>query len=68
MGVLAAVRGHERYFGTRRGRFAIVDAEGKNHWTDDPAGRHFLLTVKTDQRKMEKIIDELICREPKRLD
>jgi len=66
LAVLAAVRGPERYYGTRRGRFMIVNEKGANHWEDDPKGNHYLLTVKTDQRTMEKIIDELICREPKR--
>lgn len=64
LAVLAAVRGPERYFGTRRGRFSIVNDRGVNHWEDDPNGRHYLLTVRTDKREMEKIIDDLICRDP----
>lgn len=62
--VLAAVRGHDRYFGTVRGRFSIVDEKGRNHWEADPNGRHYVLTVKTPQAEVGRIIDELMARRP----
>ena len=64
--VLAAVRGWEKYFGVARGRMAIVDEKGTNRWQDDPDGNHYVLTEKTPKAEVGKIIDELICREPKR--
>ena len=60
--VLAAVRGWERYFGTVRGRFDIVDAKGKNAWTPDPNGNHYVLTVKTPKAEVGAIVDELMAR------
>lgn len=62
--VLAAVRGHDRYFGTVRGRFSIVDEKGRNHWEADPNGQHYVLTVKTPQAEVGRIIDELMARRP----
>ncbi len=63
--VLAAVRGWEKYFGVTRGRFEIVDAKGNNRWTEDPNGRHYVLTEKTPRHAVGKIIDELMARPPK---
>ena len=62
--VLAAVRGWQRYFGTVRGKFDIVDAKGKNAWTPDPKGNHYVLTVKTPKAEVGKIVDELMARGP----
>lgn len=62
--VLAAVRGWQRYFNTERGRFAIVDAKGKNTWTKDEKGSHYVLTVKTPKAEVGKIVDELMARGP----
>ena len=62
--VLAAVRGWERYFNTVRGTFDIVDEKGKNAWTPDPKGNHYVLTVKTPKAEVGKIVDELMARGP----
>ncbi len=63
--VLAAVRGWEKYFGVERGRFSIVDDKGRNHWTADPKGSHFVLTEKTPRAEVGRIVDELMTRRPK---
>ncbi|MBQ7191096.1 MAG: nucleoside hydrolase [Kiritimatiellae bacterium] len=62
--VLAAVRGWQRYFNVERGKFAIVDEKGKNAWTKDPNGNHYVLTVKTPKVEVGKIVDELMARGP----
>lgn len=62
--VLAAVRGFDRYFGTERGWFSIANAKGNNHWEADPNGRHYMLTVKTPQAEVGRIVDELMARRP----
>ena len=62
--VLAAVRGWQSYFGTVRGKFDIVDEKGKNAWTPDPKGNHYVLTVKTPKAEVGKIVDELMARGP----
>lgn len=63
--VLAAVRGWEKYFGVERGRFAIVDAKGRNAWTKDAQGHHYVLTEKTPRAEVAQIVDELIARGPR---
>ena len=63
---LAAVRGWQTYFGVERGTFTIVDEKGSNHWTKDPNGNHYVLTVKTPKAEVGKIVDELIARGPKK--
>ncbi|MGN0847848.1 MAG: nucleoside hydrolase [Kiritimatiellia bacterium] len=60
--VLAAVRGWRPHFGAERGRFEIVDAKGRNHWTRDEKGSHFVLTVKTPKAEVGRIVDELMAR------
>ena len=62
--VLAAVRGWQSYFGTVRGKFDIVDEKGKNAWTPNPKGNHYVLTVKTPKAEVGKIVDELMARGP----
>lgn len=62
--VLAAVRGPDSYFGTERGRFAIVNEKGVNHWTPDAGGLHRVLTVKTPKAEVGRIVDELMARRP----
>ncbi|MBR1588815.1 MAG: nucleoside hydrolase [Kiritimatiellae bacterium] len=62
--VLAAVRGWQRHFNVVRGKFAIVDEKGKNAWTPDPKGNHYVLTVKTPKAEVGKIVDELMARGP----
>lgn len=63
--VLASIRGWEKYFGTERGRFDIVDARGTNVWTKDDKGNHYVLTVKTPKVEVGRIVDELIARRPR---
>lgn len=62
--VLAAVRGWQKYFGVVRGHFEIVNGVD-NHWTADPNGSHYVLTVKTPKAEVGRILDELMSRPPK---
>ena len=64
--VLAAVRGTDRYFNIRRGTYRMVGANGENEWVpDEETGSHVRLTEKISKLEIGRIIDELICREPK---
>jgi len=58
-GVLAAVRGPERYFGTVRGR-AEIAPDGKTRWIPDPRGRDRVLIPKTPWTELEKTIEDLM--------
>ena len=62
--VLAAVRGWESNFGTTRGKFDIVDEKGKNVWTPDPKGNHYVLKEKTRKKDVTRMVEELIARGP----
>ncbi len=66
--VYAAVRGEgDPLFKTVRGRYvipAIVNGEGPNTWTEDPAGPHLRLLPANGNAAVEDAIDELICRAP----
>ena len=62
--VLAAVLGWESHFGVERGRFRIVDADGRNAWTADRSGLHGRLFAKTPVKDIGQIIDDLMVRLP----
>lgn len=65
--VLAAVRGVDGYFNVHRGTYRMVGTGGENEWApDEEAGPHFRITEKLNKLEVGRIIDELICRKPKR--
>ena len=65
--VLAAVRGVDSYFNVHRGTYRMVGDDGENEWVPDEAkGPHVRLTEKTSKAEVGKIIDELICRGPRK--
>ena len=65
--VLAAVRGVELYFNIHRGTYRMVGADGENEWIpDEENGLHIRLTEKVDKIEVGKVIDELICRKPRK--
>ena len=65
--VLAAVRGTERYFNVQRGTYRMVGEKGDDEWISDAEkGPHVRLTVKLGKDEVGKVIDELICRGPRK--
>ena len=65
--VLAAVRGEDRYFNVHRGTFRMIGEKGEDEWIpDEENGRHLRLTEKVNKLDVGKVIDELICRKPKK--
>ena len=65
--VLAAVRGEESYFNLHRGEYRMIDDQGNDRWEpDEENGRHVRLTEKLNKIEVGRIIDELICRGPRR--
>ena len=65
--VLAAVRGTDLYFNVHRGTFRMVGDKGDDEWVpDEENGPHLRLTEKLNKREVGRIIDELICRGPRR--
>lgn len=65
--VLVAVRGIEPYFNVRRGAFRMVGTAGDNEWApDEENGPHLRITEKMSKLQIGKIIDELICRGPRK--
>lgn len=60
--VLVAVRGHEKYFDTVKGKI-ICNMDGSNGW--DPRGsRDVYLTAKMPVPDLEKVINDLIMHQP----
>ena len=65
--VLAAVRGEDRYFNVHRGTFRMIGEKGEDEWIpDEENGRHLRLTEKVNKLDVGRVIDELICRKPKK--
>ena len=64
--VLIAVRGTERYFNVERGTYRMVGKDGENEWAPDENGSHLRVTEKLAKAEVAKIIDELMCRAPRR--
>lgn len=64
--VLVAVEGEEKYFNVERGSYRIVDDRGNDVWTPDPQGRDCRVTEKLPKAEVGKVIDELMCRGPRR--
>ena len=65
--VLTAVRGTDTYFNVHRGTFRMVGTDGSNEWVpDEENGRHLRIVEKFNKNEVGKIIDELICRGPRK--
>ena len=65
--VLATVRGEASYFNVHRGEYRMVGETGEDEWLpDETNGRHMRLTEKINKVEVGRIIDDLICRGPKR--
>ena len=65
--VLAAVRGENSYFNVHRGTYRMIGTAGENEFApDEENGPHIRLTEKLSKVEVGKIIDELICRGPKK--
>ena len=65
--VLAAVRGPEKYFNVHRGTYRMVGTDGRDEWAPDEAnGPHLRLTEKVSKTEVGRVIDELICRGPRK--
>jgi len=65
--VLAAVRGEDSYFNVHRGTYRMVGEKGENEWVPDEAnGPHVRITERVHKLEVGRVIDELICREPKK--
>ena len=61
--VLVGVRGHEKYFGTVRGRM-IVLSNGANTWEDAPDGPHERLIWKMPKEELTILIEDLMMQIP----
>ena len=65
--VLAAVRGEDSYFNVHRGTWRMIGDKGENEWVpDEEKGPHIRLTEKVSKTEVGRVIDELICRGPKK--
>ena len=64
--VLIAVKGWEPYFNLEHGRFEMVGTEGDDRWVPDSSSRSGRVVEKLSKEQVGKIIDELMCRSPKR--
>ena len=65
--VLAAVRGTDGYFNVHRGTYRMIGTDGKNEWApDEEKGPHLRITEKVNKIEIGRIIDELICRGPRK--
>lgn len=64
--VLIAVCGEASYFNVHRGTYTINPENGHNVWApDEEHGPHLRVTEKLNKVEVGRIIDELICRQPK---
>ena len=65
--VLIAVRGTEPLFNVHRGTYRMVGESGDDEWVpDETNGPHARVTEKANKLEVGRIIDELMCRPPKR--
>ena len=63
---LIAVRGWEPYFSLQRGAHRMTGADGTNIWEECPGSPHGRVAFKTSPEAVGRILDEFMCREPKR--
>ena len=64
---LIAVRGWEPYFNLEHGVFRMVGSAGDDEWMADSASLCGRVTEKLSRAEVAKVIDELMCRPPRRL-
>lgn len=65
--VLIAVRGTDKYFNVHRGTYRMIKPNGFDEWIpDEENGPHSRVTEKMNKLEVGKVIDELICRGPKK--
>ena len=64
--VLYAVRGAGDVFGLERGTYRMAPAGGRNVWKADPSARDARIVEKLPKAEVGRIIDELMCRRPRR--
>lgn len=65
--VLAAVRGETSYFNVHRGTYRMIGEKGDDEWVpDEENGPHLRITERVNKLEVGRIIDELICRGPKK--
>ena len=65
--VLAAVRGETSYFNVHRGTYRMIGEKGDDEWVpDEERGPHVRITERVNKLEVGRIIDELICRGPKK--
>jgi len=62
--VLYAVRGAVDVFGTERGTYRMIGADGENEWIADEKGPHLRLIEKMPKKAVGALIDDLMCRPP----
>ena len=60
--VLVAIRGYEPYYTLHYGRIVVAD-DGKDTWDNNGKGQAYLVE-KIDHKEVEKLINELIQRQP----
>ena len=64
--VIFAVRGAGEVFGLERGTYRMTGKGGENEWIPGTNGRHQRLTEKMSKKDVGALIDELMCRPPKK--
>lgn len=62
--VWVAIKGYEPYYDVERGTFSIVDEEGANKWTADPAGRDLRLIEKMPAAEMAVLLEKYMMHQP----
>ncbi|WP_085536285.1 nucleoside hydrolase [Massilibacteroides vaginae] len=62
--VLVAIKGYEPYYTAERGRFLILDDEGKNGWIPDVNGKHIKLIEKVPAKDMATLIERYMMHQP----
>ena len=61
---LVGVRGHQKYFGTVKGRMTVLP-NGDNTWQDDPNGPHEHLVWKMPKDQLTRLIEDLMMHQPR---
>ena len=64
--VIFAVRGAGEVFGLERGTYRMTGKGGENEWIPGTNGRHQRLTEKMSKKDVGALIDELMCRPPRK--
>lgn len=64
--VLIAVRGEDSYFNLERGFYEMTDDKGSCVWRYDLSSLSGRIVPKTSREEVGKIMDELMCRPPRK--